>query len=101
MGTHRMFPPGYKPAATAVVQNRTYTAALGSYVTCPVEMDANELDANDWVRAAPNGAGTTAQRPASMNAALGAPMYYLDTTLGYIIVWDGITWRNPNTGASV
>jgi hypothetical protein len=55
-----------------------------------------------WVRV--GRVGSTAERPtASMQepspAGIGAP--FLDTTLGYVIVFDGVAWRNPMTGAAV
>ena len=52
--------------------------------------------------------GTTAQRPVLGvdNDVMAAPQlpagfHYLDTTLGYLVVWDGASWRNPATGAAV
>ena len=106
MATHRMFPPGKKATAssawsTTVIGGRTYSAALGSYVSIVVDDDASELEANGWIRAAIHGAGTTAQRPTATNPNLTSPAWYFDTTLGYGIIWDGAAWRNPSTGASV
>jgi hypothetical protein len=51
-------------------------------------------------------AGTTAQRPKQGDADFPLPLqggiYYLDTTLGFVIVSDGKgAWRNPFTGALV
>jgi hypothetical protein len=41
--------------------------------------------------------------PNSNSGALPAGLFFLDTTLGYIVVSDGTPggWRNPNTGGSV
>jgi hypothetical protein len=48
--------------------------------------------------------GTTAERPttsAQEPSPAGISMLFLDTTLGYVIVFDGVAWRNPMTGAVV
>jgi len=51
-------------------------------------------------------AGTTLSRPkqGDLDFPIGVQggIHYLDTTLGYIVVSDGVgIWRNPATGASV
>ena len=75
------------------VNGRAYTCAVGSSITVP-EFDALELEANGWVG---EQGGATATRPA--NPAKG--QQFLDTTLGYIIKFDGKVWRNLATGAAV
>jgi hypothetical protein len=93
-----MLPP-VTASGTAIttVNGRTYTCAPGSYLDVP-DFDGNMLAANGWIVSTPLGTSTTANRP---TAPLVAGMRYLDTTLGYTIVWDGATWRNPTSGASV
>lgn len=79
------------------------TTAQGKYkpgkgTTLDVFDDTAEyqtLTSNGWLRLAP--VGTTAQRPTSVHA----PSLYIDTTLGYMIVFDGISWVNPVSGAAV
>ena len=48
--------------------------------------------------------GTTAQRPKAGDADvinMQAPTWYIDTTLGKVIVWTGASWRDPLTGGVV
>ena len=91
-------------ARTCAVNGRTYAYASGTTVDAPA-CDAYELEANGWFRCGGYkcaGVGTTAQRTALATAGMTPGMTYLDTTLGYIVVFDGkATWRNPITGAAV
>jgi hypothetical protein len=41
--------------------------------------------------------GATSARPTNPSVGLK----YLDTTLGYVVVFDGANWRNPATAASI
>ncbi len=109
---HVMLPP-VRPDATAstgatvstTVNGRTYNAAPGSVVTGVPGGDARKLEANGWINGAGQGSqgDTTANRPTA--TASGQPLpagtRYVDTTTGAVIVWDGVTWRNPATGAAV
>jgi hypothetical protein len=67
------------------------------------DVDADVLGTNGW--AIVSIAGTTAQRPVSVTVTppygVGPGTQYYDTTLGAIIVYDGITCRNPVSGAAV
>ena len=74
----------------------TYKAAEGGYLDVP-EPIALVLVANGWVRASVGSTDTTANRPT--NPAKNT--HFIDTTLGYEIVFDGKTWRNKATGAAV
>jgi hypothetical protein len=67
--------------------------------------------AGGWVRVG-RLSGPTSARPAGSAqgnpAALNEPAFragpgflYFDSTLGKIIIWDGATWRDPNTGDAV
>lgn len=60
--------------------------------------DAFVADANGWTMVA-RGVGATSARPTWSRDRAG--WTFLDTTLGFIIVWDGLAWRNPLTGAVV
>jgi hypothetical protein len=92
--TVRFLPPNAVVKQTITANGRSYTAQPGSAVDVPL-MDAPILAANGWCQVA--GSGTTAQRPA--NPYFSQP--YHDTTLGYVIVWQGAAWRNPASGAAV
>jgi hypothetical protein len=94
MANIRLIPPGTGKYATLPVNGRTYTCALGAFIDVP-DFDANVLTANGWIRIAV--VGTTAQRPTNP----GTGMLYHDTTLGYVVVWEGAAWRNPNSGSVV
>jgi len=85
--------PTLAPHVTSV-NGRTYVCSPGSTITVP-DFDYGILGANGWVTVAQ--VGTTAQRPTRPNT----PQLFHDTTLGFVIVWEGAAWRNPNTGAAV
>ena len=103
MASHLMLPPGNGTKSPITVNMRTYSCALGSVLTVPIGVDADELEANGWIRSARDSAGTTANRPTVMSGSqpLTVGFEYCDTTLGYNIRWDGVLWRNPATGAAV
>lgn len=90
-----------KSGARSVTANgRLFTAVAGTTVDAAPQ-DVTVLEANKWFRTGgPNclGVGTTAQRPTD---GLFAGCTYVDTTLGYTVTYDGTTWRNQATGASV
>lgn len=84
-------------AKSQTVNSRTYTVAAGAEIDVP-DFDAWVLLADGWVNAAPGAtSGATALRP--VNPAKNTTFH--DTTLGYTIVYDGKSWRNPATGAIV
>jgi hypothetical protein len=90
----RVLPPVQVASQTQTVNGRSYTGSPGSVLDVP-DFDANVLTANNWTKVAVSGA--TSARPT--NPARG--MFFVDTTLAYVICWDGAAWRNPATGASV
>ena len=92
----RMFPPADGLHPTISVNGRTYTCAAGSTIDVP-DFDANVMAANGWTKAALGGVGATTARPT--NPTQG--MQFHDITLGFTIVFEGKTWRNPATGAAV
>jgi hypothetical protein len=106
MPNFRMLPPAIVAGGPAtsqtsmVVNGRTYSAAPGSVLDVP-DMDGAVLAANGWVKVAAS--GTTAQRPTSTSAPFRAApeARYFDTSLGKLIVYDGVTWRDPATGSAV
>lgn len=91
--TTRVLPPNAL-AKTTPANGRVYTCAASSFIDVP-DHDALILETNGWVIAAHMGVGTTAQRPTT-NLQVGKR--YLDTTLGYSIVWTGASWVNPANG---
>lgn len=90
-----VMPPadGLHPSIT--VNGRSYTCALGSSISVP-DQDGAVMLHNGWIAASVGGSGTTAQRPANPKKG----QEYHDTTLGYVIRFDGLNWRSPNTGAT-
>jgi hypothetical protein len=99
----RLLPPVAATQQTVSVNGRTYSGAPGQVLDVP-DFDAGVLAANGWTRVAFS--GPTASRPTA-NAANGpygvaAPgMQFMDTTLGYIVVFNGAEWINPASGAAV
>lgn len=94
--THRMMPPSSGFFNPITIGGNTYSCAAGGFVDVPDHI-ADVMAANGWTRGADGGANTTANRPASPKLN----QTFLDTSLGYVIKWDGKTWRNPTTGAAV
>ena len=96
MANLQLIPPGDGKHSTTKVNGRTYTATPGMVMTVP-DFDAVALQANGWIPCAPGGVGSTAQRPAAPKVGTA----YLDTTVGGIVIWDGVAWRHHATGAGV
>lgn len=94
----RMLPasPASMAMASVTINGRTYSNP-GTFIDMP-DFDASVLDANSWIVAAQGGVGATAARP---TVNLFPVLEYLDTTLGYIVKWNGSAWINPNTGGVV
>jgi hypothetical protein len=92
----RVMPPA-SGSTTCTANGRSYSCAVGSFLDVP-DFDALVLLANGWT--SPAGGlevGTTASRPAKPKKNQA----FHDSTLGYVIHFDGANWRNPNTGAIV
>jgi hypothetical protein len=101
MSLERMLPPGNGNYGTLTINGRSYTAALGSYCDMP-SFDARVAEANGWTKGdVPGNADVTANRPSAPTNNMYVGKTFLDTTLGYLIVWDGVLWRNPDSGAAV
>jgi hypothetical protein len=78
--------------------SRFYAATGGGYVDAlggSSTGDAASLSSQGFVLVADS--GPTSTRPASPTLR----QWYVDTTLGYAIIWDGANWRNPATAAAV
>jgi hypothetical protein len=97
--------PSTKANTTTTVNGRAYTATLGT----PQDVlyaDAIELAASGYIVVGGRrsvGSGVTASRPTTTKEgdAIFAGATYADTTLGYVITYDGATWRNSVTGVAV
>jgi hypothetical protein len=106
MPNFRMLPPAVvagQPVTSQQsmqVNGRTYSAAPGSVIDVP-DMDGAVLAANGWIRVAAS--GTTAQRPTNTSAPFRATpdARYWDTTLSKMVIYDGVSWRDPATGNAV
>lgn len=98
----RLLPPSnVKNQTVTLSSGRVYRATPGTVLDAP-DFDAPHLEANGWFKVAPS--GTTAMRPTVASPVpytLRDDLWFLDTTLGYMIVYDGAAWRNPSTGAAV
>lgn len=78
----------------------SYGCPTGSTLDVPDHI-GNQLAAAGWLdvtgQHGPDTCGSTTARPENP-----FPLRtFLDTTLGYIVIFDGLTWRNPATGAAV
>ena len=98
----RVLSPASAGSPVAVF-GRSYQQQPGTVLDVSAS-DASALAANGWFHLALSGA--TAQRPTQSVVLAGvdglhAGKLYLDTTLGRLIVFDGIVWRDPATGALV
>ena len=85
------------------VFGRSYAQVPGTAIDVPTG-DTGTLCAAGWFRIALS--GPTGARPTQGVALAGVDglhpgKWYLDTTLGRLIVFDGIVWRDPATGALV
>lgn len=97
--TTRVLPPADGLHNTISIFGRTYTCAADGFLDVPDD-DAAVMTANGWQHAGHGGSvGATAARPAWTKNERGRT--FLDTTLGYLIIWDGQNWRNPTTGAKM
>lgn len=73
-----------------------YKAAAGTMMdTFDDSAEYLQLTSNGWLRVAV--VGTTAERPVQPHA----PSTFVDTTLGKMIVYDGVVWRDPSSGSVV
>lgn len=94
--TNQLMPPSSGVTVTTVVNGRKYSAAAGAVVTAP-DFDATVLEANGWIIIANGGTGATAGRPVNPPKST----HFHDSTLGKNIIWDGKTWRDPDSGTAV
>lgn len=55
--------------------------------------ETSNMASNGWLALC--AVGPTAARPDNAHA----PMFYIDTTIGKVIVFDGFVWRDPMNGS--
>jgi hypothetical protein len=98
----RMLPPVAVAPQKKSINGRSYSGAPGSAVDIP-DFDADILAAEGWIRVAPS--GPTSARPTPLTSSApyiaGPGSRFYDTTLGALIVFDGVTWRSPVNGSAV
>ncbi|HVC37506.1 MAG TPA: hypothetical protein VNF46_03790 [Gammaproteobacteria bacterium] len=101
MITVRLLPSINPGVQTRTAFGRTYSGTPGQ-VFDVILGDAAVLEGAGWNRI--TFSGSTADRPTSTVPAtlqpvpLSTGLLYLDTTLGKVIVYDGIAWRDVVTG---
>lgn len=103
MATMRLLAPADGNHGTLRLHGHTYTLSLGASLDVP-DFAAKVMIANGWISpGAVQGSSATTARPTATPAGSPLPRNYAwtDTTVGAVIVWDGLTWRNPATGATV
>lgn len=93
VGNYLVHPPAGGNTSIRV-NGRTYSTPVGTPIPAP-DFDLPVLEANGWIAVGLTGA--TAARPVTPPLKTT----FMDTTVGAHIVWDGKTWRNSLTGASV
>jgi hypothetical protein len=96
--TQRVHPP--VGGAKVVLFGTTYSATEGSPIDVPDNV-AQILVQNGWVGADAGSSNTTVGATAARPTNPTKNTKFLDATLGYVIMFDGKTWRNPATGAAV
>ncbi len=101
--TTRLLPPNKVSQQTLTVNGRRYSAAPGTAIDVP-NPDAAVLAANGWIRIGQS--GVTANRPSGTGVQGGHNVVdvgtqFFDSSLGYLITFDGAVWRSPMTGGIV
>lgn len=103
MAIQMMVMPAPNCANPIAVNGRSYAAPLGTYLTVPLS-DGQVMTANGWLTNCARGAGTTADRPprGSIDVQAGVDgTTFFDTTVGALIIFDGVNWRHTGTGSIV
>jgi hypothetical protein len=97
-GTITGYAGGPNPADPS---RRYYTAGPGSFIDAQgmPDCDAAMLVSQGFLLVCAS--GSTAQRNQLTGTFFKAGQMWLDTTLGLIIMFDGVAWRNPVSGAAV
>jgi hypothetical protein len=80
---------------------RSYSATGGGFIDAvgdPSSGDAAALTSQGFIKVAQS--GPTSARPV-FSVGQNPGFQFLDTTLGFIVIWDGSAFRNPVNGNSV
>ena len=97
----RVLPPTTGPQAlTSIsISGRSYSPTASAFVDT-IDADADHLEGNGWTRIGL--VGPTTARPVSLgNPQVLRGTKFVDTSISTFVVHDGISWRNPVTGAAV
>jgi hypothetical protein len=95
---------GYISSGAGSANQRVYSAAGGSFIDAlgsPDAGDAASLSSQGFIPICAS--GPTSSRPAFATTTVGVGargVFYLDTTIPKIVVWDGANWRDPVTGST-
>ncbi len=95
MPSVQVLPPANGPFAIEVF-GRKFSTTAGTPLTVQTG-EAQILAANGWIISTDGGHGPTSGRPV-------APLVntrYTDTTVGFLILWDGKVWRKCIDGTAV
>jgi hypothetical protein len=81
---------------------RYYSASGGGFIdaTGPPDADAATLSSQGFLIVCVSGT-TTLRNQLSPGGYFKAGQLFLDITLGLVICWDGLAWRNPVNGNAV
>lgn len=89
------------PSPITCASGRKYSGIPGSVIDVPLGDAENMGGPAGWMRF-PGMSGPTSGRPKpndpDTNAAVVAT-YYVDTTIGKVVMFDGATWRDVITGS--
>jgi hypothetical protein len=103
---HRLLPPVAVNQQTRIVNGRSYGPLQPGTVIDVPSFDSEILQANGWALVAQ--VGPTSARPTpSLNpvgpegSQAGPGAKYHDSTIGALIVTDGVTWRSAVNGDAV
>jgi hypothetical protein len=78
---------------------RAYSATAGGFVDVPGDASGDTAAILPAGFFAVGASGPTTARPNGVGG-VGPGYVFIDTTLALVVVWDGVNWRNPVTGAT-
>ncbi len=100
MPTVRVLSPAIAKSHIRMLDGTSYTQSPGTALDVP-DHHADQLEASGWLVLGQSGA--TPARPTSRTPGrwvAQAGDHFYDQTLGALLVFDGLLWRNPSTGAA-
>jgi hypothetical protein len=78
---------------------RAYSATGGGFVDVPGDANGDTAAILSSGFFAVGASGPTTARPNGVGA-VGPGYVFIDTTLSLVVIFDGLNWRNPVTGAT-